>query len=165
VTEFGPMLIAGIGRSLLAIKFRVPKSRVLETVAPLDEETRGKYALERGDKELAPLVDQVHGFLAGTRPAFDAELDLSYIEGFRREVLLHTARIPRGHVVTYAELARRAGSPRAFRAVGHTMATNPIPLAIPCHRVIGSNGSLTGFGVGLDMKRRLLAIEGAALRV
>jgi O-6-methylguanine DNA methyltransferase len=73
------------------------------------------------------------------------------------------AKVPRGEVTTYAELARRAGKPAAFRAVGHTMATNPVPIVVPCHRVLGSDGSLHGFGGGLDMKARLLALEGARL--
>jgi methylated-DNA-[protein]-cysteine S-methyltransferase len=162
-TDFGPMLVAGRRRQLTAIKYHASKSRVADTLAALDEETQGHYRFERGTTDVAPLAEQVREFLAGTRGSFDVELDLSYVKGFRRDVLLLTAQIPRGHVVTYAELARRAGSPRAFRAVGHAMATNPIPLAIPCHRVIGSNGSLHGYGGGLDMKRRLLAIEGAAI--
>ncbi len=82
---------------------------------------------------------------------------------FRREVLLACAAIPRGQVSTYADLARRVGRPAAFRAVGNTMRTNPVPIVIPCHRVIGSDGSLTGFGGGLDVKRRLLELEGALL--
>jgi O-6-methylguanine DNA methyltransferase len=94
------------------------------------------------------------------RKDFDLEVDLSWVTPFRREVLLECARIPRGQVATYADLERRVGRPRAFRAVGNTMRTNPIPVVIPCHRVVGTNGSLTGFGGGLDMKRRLLQLEG-----
>ena len=97
------------------------------------------------------------------RKEFEVELDLSWIKGFRREVLLECARVPRGQVLTYAQLAERVGSPRAARAVGNTMRTNPIPLVIPCHRIIGSDGSLTGFGGGLDVKARLLKMEGAVL--
>jgi methylated-DNA-[protein]-cysteine S-methyltransferase len=78
-------------------------------------------------------------------------------------VLYETYAIPRGQVATYAELARRVGRPRAFRAVGNTMRLNPIPIVIPCHRVVGVNGDLTGFGGGLGMKRKLLELEGAVL--
>jgi methylated-DNA-[protein]-cysteine S-methyltransferase len=77
--------------------------------------------------------------------------------------LHETYAIPRGQIATYGEIARRVGRPRAFRAVGNTMRLNPIPIVIPCHRVVGTNGDLTGFGGGLSMKRRLLELEGAVL--
>ena len=81
---------------------------------------------------------------------------------FRRRVMEECAKGPRGEVATYAELARRAGKPTAYRAVGHTMATNPVPIVVPCHRIVGSSGP-GGFGPGLQMKAQLLALEGAKL--
>ena len=160
-TAFGPMLVAGRGRTLVAVKFGVPKKQVQSAVEELHRELRARYELVPGDAEARPLAKQLVDYLDGRRTKFDLELDLSHATPFRRAVLEQCRRIPRGEVSTYAELARRAGRPNAYRAVGHTMATNPIPIVIPCHRVLGSDGGLHGFGGGLDMKRRLLALEGA----
>ena len=88
-------------------------------------------------------------------------LDLSRQAPFHRRALLAARRIPRGEVRTYAWVAARAGSPRAARAVGQAMSRNTIPLIIPCHRVIASDGGLGGFGGGLELKRALLLLEGA----
>ncbi|MDP2674274.1 MAG: methylated-DNA--[protein]-cysteine S-methyltransferase [Dehalococcoidia bacterium] len=83
------------------------------------------------------------------------------VTGFRRAVMEEALRIPRGETRTYGWLAERVGRPRAARAVGRVMATNPLPIVIPCHRVIGSDGSLRGYGAGLWMKEALLRAEGA----
>jgi O-6-methylguanine DNA methyltransferase len=83
------------------------------------------------------------------------------LSGFRRAVLAETLRIPAGRTRTYGWLAAKVGRPRAARAVGRVMATNPLPLVIPCHRVVGSDGSLHGYGGGLPMKAALLRMEGA----
>jgi O-6-methylguanine DNA methyltransferase len=164
-TPFGPMLVAGSGRKLVAIKFNVPKKRVAAAVEELHRELHASFALVHDETKVAPLVDQVSAYLSGARTAFDVELDLSWVTPFRRDVLLECARVPRGQVATYADLARRVGRPNAYRAVGNTMRTNPIPIVIPCHRIVGSNGSLTGFGGGLDMKVKLLQLEGASLNL
>jgi methylated-DNA-[protein]-cysteine S-methyltransferase len=159
------MLVAGSGRTLVAVKFGVPSQRVAAALEELHRELHGAFDLVPGDTEVRPLAKQLVDYLDGRRAAFDLDLDLSHVTPFRRAVLQECARIPRGQVSTYAELARRAGRPNAYRAVGHTMATNPIPIVIPCHRVLGSDGGLHGFGGGLDMKRRLLALEGAAIEL
>ncbi len=161
-TAMGPMLIAGNGRRLIAVKFGVDARRVPEALDALDRELHSKYALERDDFATAPLADQICAYLDGARTDFDVELDLSWVTPFRRDVLLETQRVPRGQVASYAEIARRVGRPTAYRAVGNTMRTNPIPIVIPCHRIVGSNGP-GGFGGGMDMKQRLLALEGATL--
>ena len=83
------------------------------------------------------------------------------ISAFRRVVLEETMRIPAGETRTYGWLARKVGRPRAARAVGRVMATNPLPVVVPCHRVVGSDGSLRGYGAGLDVKAALLRLEGA----
>ncbi len=102
-------------------------------------------------------------YLAGQIPDFsDIPLDLPPGPPFWRRVWDRCARIPYGETATYLGLAKEVGSPRAFRAVGSAMAANPIPIIIPCHRVVGSDGSLTGFGGGLDQKKRLLAMEAAS---
>jgi len=100
-------------------------------------------------------------YLRGRRRAFTVPLDLAAVPPFSRRILLAARRIPYGATVTYGRLARHAGSPRAARAVGQVMARNPVPLLVPCHRVVASGGGLGGFTGGLALKRRLLALEGA----
>lgn len=160
-TRFGPMLVAGDGKTLVAIKFAVSKKQVAAAVEALHRELHGQFELQHDAAKVASLIEQVAAYLDGTRSTFDVKLELSWVTPFRRDVLLECARVPRGEVATYAELARRVGRPAAFRAVGNTMRTNPIPIVIPCHRIVGSNGSLTGFGGGLGMKQKLLELEGA----
>jgi methylated-DNA-[protein]-cysteine S-methyltransferase len=162
-TAIGPLLIAGDGTRLVAIKFGVDEARVPAALDELHHELHGTFDLVRDDRKVAGLMKQVRDYLAGKRDGFDVELELSWLTPFRRDVLLECARVPRGQVATYADLARRVGRPKACRAVGNTMRTNPIPIVIPCHRIVGSNGSLTGFGGGLDVKARLLQLEGAQL--
>jgi methylated-DNA-[protein]-cysteine S-methyltransferase len=164
-TALGPMLIAGDGKRLVAVKFNVGEARVVQEVEELHHDLHEKYTLVPSESRVRGLAKQVQEYVAGRRTSFDVELDLSHVTPFRRDVLLECARIPRGTVRTYSELARRVKRPNAYRAVGSTMATNPIPIVIPCHRVVGVNNDLTGFGGGLDMKRKLLALEGAALDV
>jgi methylated-DNA-[protein]-cysteine S-methyltransferase len=105
---------------------------------------------------------QLDEYFEGTRHHFDLAVDLSLAHGFRRtvlETLYETVGF--GQTLSYLELAARSGSPRASRAVGSAMATNPVPIVVPCHRVLRSGGALGGYGGGLDVKRYLLALEGA----
>jgi O-6-methylguanine DNA methyltransferase len=162
-TPFGPMLIAGHGRTLVALKFNVDGRRLDGPLAQVERELGAKYELVRDDDAVAPIASQVRDYLAGKRTRFELKTDLSYVTPFRRSVLEACAAIPRGKTSTYAELARQVGRPAAFRAVGQTMATNPIPIVIPCHRVLGRGGKLHGFGGGLDMKAKLLALEGVSV--
>lgn len=121
----------------------------------------GGTAPEEGAGLLADVAAQVRDYLEGRRPRFDFPLDLAGRSPFARRVLEETARIPYGEVRSYGQLAAGAGRPGAARAVGQVMAKNPVCLAVPCHRVVGSDGRLTGFGGGLELKRRLLELEGA----
>jgi methylated-DNA-[protein]-cysteine S-methyltransferase len=98
-------------------------------------------------------------YLAGRRREFTVPLDLAGLPPFHEKVLAAARRISYGRTATYGELAARAGSPRAARAVGQAMAHNPVPLIIPCHRVLAAGGRLGGYGGGLDLKRRLLGME------
>ncbi|MCP4583324.1 MAG: methylated-DNA--[protein]-cysteine S-methyltransferase [candidate division Zixibacteria bacterium] len=109
---------------------------------------------------------QLIEYFQGKRKIFDLELDLDYMPPFKFKALQAAFRIPHGQVITYGDLAEMAGSPKAARAAGQAMATNPIPLIIPCHRVVGSNGRLTGFGLlgGVEIKKRLLQMEGVAFK-
>jgi methylated-DNA-[protein]-cysteine S-methyltransferase len=101
-------------------------------------------------------------YFAGRRESFDLPLDLR-VAPFHADVLHELARVPYGRTETYGGLARKVGRPRAARAVGTVMHSNPIPIVLPCHRIVGANGSLTGYAGGLDIKRRLLELEGALL--
>ena len=105
--------------------------------------------------------EQLDGYFAGRRQRFDLPLAPSGT-AFQRKVLAALQAIPYGETRSYKEVAAAIGKPRAVRAVGAANGRNPIPIIIPCHRVIGSDGSLTGFGGGLAAKRALLALEGNA---
>jgi methylated-DNA-[protein]-cysteine S-methyltransferase len=99
-------------------------------------------------------------YLAGRRREFTVRLDMENLPQFHGKALRACRRIPYGQTLTYAELAARAGSPRAARAVGQAMARNPLALVVPCHRVVSTGGGLGGYGGGLNLKRRLLKLEG-----
>jgi methylated-DNA-[protein]-cysteine S-methyltransferase len=98
-------------------------------------------------------------YFSGRRRSFDVALDLRLMTDFTRRVLTVTAAIPYGSVSTYREVAARAGSPRGFRAAGNALGSNPLPIVLPCHRVLHSTGGLGGYTGGLERKRTLLAIE------
>ena len=135
---------------------------------------RSKGSVERRVKRAFPearpgagllpgLVRAVRAYFKGRPAKFDVRLDLDGFSEFRRRVLRACRGIPRGRTATYADLARSAGSPRAARAAGSAMANNPLPLIVPCHRVVRSDGSLGEFSSpeGPRLKRRLLQLEGA----
>ena len=107
------------------------------------------------------IARRVKALAEGEPAALDGIIDWQDISGFRRDVLEEALRIPPGETRSYGWLAAKVGRPRAARAVGRVMATNPLPIVVPCHRVIGSDGSLRGYGAGLWMKEALLRAEGA----
>ena len=111
-----------------------------------------------------PVRRELGEYFAGTRTQFDVPLDWSLTEGFTRRVLKATARIPYGGASTYREMASRAGSERAARAAGNALGANPIPIIVPCHRVLRTGGALGGYGGGVKRKRYLLELEGAETR-
>lgn len=108
------------------------------------------------------LCRQLDGYFAGQRRHFEVPLDLRLAHGFRLEVLTHLRTIPYGATETYAVAAAASGRPRAVRAVGTACATNPLPLLVPCHRVVRSDGTMGGYLGGLPAKHLLLALEAAA---
>jgi methylated-DNA-[protein]-cysteine S-methyltransferase len=156
-SPFGSLLVAGTGRGLVRLAFpEEPVEDVLQRLAqrlsPRIVEAPG--ALEEVRREL-------DAYFAGGRRAFDVPLDWALIGPFAGRVLKATAEIPYGEVLTYADVAGVAGSPRGSRAAGNALGSNPIPIVIPCHRVLRSGGSLGGYGGGVERKRWLLELEGA----
>jgi methylated-DNA-[protein]-cysteine S-methyltransferase len=157
-SEIGPLLAAVTDRGLARISFDPDPRQELESIARLvgPRVLRSPRALDETRREL-------DDYFAGKRTAFDLELDLRGIDGFTFDVLRELAKVPYGHTATYGELAARAGSPRAARAVGMVMNRNRIPIVLPCHRIVGSSGQLVGYGGGLERKEHLLRLEGALL--
>jgi methylated-DNA-[protein]-cysteine S-methyltransferase len=116
------------------------------------------------DRELAATRDAVAGYFEGAGSELDLPVDLALVRSpFRRTALEELRRVGAGDVVTYGELARRIDHPRAARAVGSACATNPVPIIVPCHRVVPGAGGVGSYGGGPEIKRRLLAHEGARL--
>ena len=110
------------------------------------------------EKPFAAVRQQLEEYFAGERTVFDLPLHLSGTD-FQVQVLQELQRIPYGETTSYGDIAKRIGRPKAMRAVGAANGRNPIPIIVPCHRVIGSSGDLTGFGGGLDTKEALLRLE------
>ncbi len=149
----GPLFVAATDRGLCRISY-FPDG-MEEQIA----QTFGVRVLRSPLDEVRRELDE---YFDGKRRAFDLPLDLR-VAPFYADVLRELARVPYGHTDTYGALAKRAGKPKAARAVGTVMNRNPIPIVLPCHRIVGANGALTGYAGGLDVKRRLLALEGAML--
>jgi methylated-DNA-[protein]-cysteine S-methyltransferase len=156
-SPFGTLLLASTRRGLVRLAFpeedvdavlerlaRRISPRIVETPAPLD-----------------PLRRELEEYFSGGRREFGLKLDWALIAGFGRQVLRVTSEIPYGGVLSYGEVAAEAGSPRGSRAAGNALGSNPIPIVIPCHRVLRSGGTLGGYGGGVERKRWLLELEGA----
>jgi len=156
----GHLLVAATDRGLLRISFsdRFDPEETLEEIARAvgPRVLRATGALDEAHREL----DE---YFAGRRHAFDLPVDLRGQPTFSVAVLHELAQVPYGSTATYGELAARAGRPRAARAVGMVMNRNPVPIVLPCHRVVGASGSLVGYAGGLETKERLLRLEGALL--
>lgn len=116
-------------------------------------------AILRAPRRLDPLKRQLDEYFAGRRRHFELPVDLSPLTPFQRRVLGATKAVPFGRLATYREVATRAGSPGAARATGGAVGSNPVPIVVPCHRVVASDGTLGGYGGGLEAKRFLLRLE------
>ena len=156
-SPIGALLVAVTERGLCRVGFDPEPERDLDPLAQLF----GAKVL-RAPKAVDVTRRELNEYFDGTRTAFDVPIDVRF-DAFRLRVMDELARVPYGEVTTYGTLAARAGKPKAARAVGTFMNRNPIPIVLPCHRVVGANGSLTGYGGGLERKERLLQLEGASL--
>jgi len=157
-TPVGTLFVAAIERGLCRIAYDAEPERELDGLA----RAFGLRVL-RSIAPIDPARRQLDEYFEGKRQRFDLAVDLALQADFNRRVLRELARVPYGEVVTYGELAARSARPRAARAVGTVMNRNPLPIVLPCHRVIGSNGKLVGYGGGLHRKEALLRLEGALL--
>jgi methylated-DNA-[protein]-cysteine S-methyltransferase len=149
----GPLLLVADDRGLRNIDFL--NGRTLVQVYPQWHEDA---------EPLRETIRQLRAYFAGELEAFDLALSPAGTP-FQLSVWKRLCEIPYGETISYGELARRIGNPKASRAVGLANGSNPIPIVIPCHRVIGSNGKLTGYGGGLPIKEKLLALERRQLRL
>jgi methylated-DNA-[protein]-cysteine S-methyltransferase len=154
----GRLLVAASDRGLCMISYDPEPDRELDWLA---EAFGARVLRSAGPVDVARR--ELDEYFEGERQAFDLPVDLTPLPGFQRAVLEELARIPYGHVDTYGGLARRIGKPQAARAVGGALNRNPIPIVVPCHRIVGSGGRLTGYAGGLARKQALLGLEGAIL--
>lgn len=158
-TRWGWMGIVASARGVCAIALPKPSRRAAErTLRVLDVSSNGH--LEPASRFLRDAQTQVAAYLAGKRHTLDVPVDLSGGTSFQRKVWQTARRIPFGRVRSYRWIASKIGGTRYARAVGSALGANPVPLIVPCHRVVAHDASLGGFSCGLAVKRRLLELEG-----
>ena len=150
-SPIGPLLLAGSDAGLKLVSFS--EGRRARAVNPEWREDSSAFA---------QVMEQLRSYFAGKRSSFELPLVLTGTE-FQKKVWNALQAIAYGETISYKELAQRVGNPQAVRAVGAANGANPIPIIIPCHRVIGHDGSLTGFGGGLPLKKKLLQLESRQL--
>ena len=146
-SPIGELLLAGSGDAIRAIQY------------PGRHSIRGEWV--EASAPFAEAVEQLERYFAGERKEFDLPLEMPGSE-FDRKVWSELRRIPYGETCSYGEIARAIGRPERARAVGSANARNPLPIVVPCHRVIGADGSLVGYGGGLELKQALLDLEASA---
>ena len=155
-SPFGDLVVAVTHRGLVRLAYpNEEPGAVLEDLA-----ARVSPRVLEVPGRLDALRRQLDEYFAGRRTRFETPVDLTLVRGFTREVLRATRRIPFGSVRTYRDVATRAGSPKAFRAAGNALGSNPIPIVVPCHRVVHAGGGLGGYTGGLERKVHLLQLEG-----
>jgi methylated-DNA-[protein]-cysteine S-methyltransferase len=153
----GPLLLAATPKGLVRVAYDTEgHDRVLDTLSQ-----RLSPRVLRAPKRLDAAARELEEYFGGRRQAFDLPLDRSLSKGFRQLVQRHLPEIGYGQTRTYGQVAALVGNPKAVRAVGTACATNPLPLVIPCHRVVHTNGTLGNYIGGVDTKRRLLQLENA----
>jgi methylated-DNA-[protein]-cysteine S-methyltransferase len=152
--EVGPLLLAATAKGLRCLHF------YKGTMPPVPKNETWIESPER----LRPYISQLESYFRGELRAFTCELDLVGTQ-FQKDCWQALLRIPYGETSSYAEIASAIGRPKAFRAVGQANHDNPIAIIVPCHRVLGADGTLTGYGGGLSTKEKLLRLEGATFRL
>jgi methylated-DNA-[protein]-cysteine S-methyltransferase len=157
-SPLGPLLLAVTERGLCRVAYDAEPEAQEERLARDFgiRVLRAPRALDEARREL-------DDYFEGRRQSFDLSVDLAAVGGFHRAVLSRLAEVPYGSLTTYGTLAAESGRPRAARAVGTAMNRNPVPIVLPCHRVVGANGNLVGYGGGLERKIALLRLEGVEL--
>jgi methylated-DNA-[protein]-cysteine S-methyltransferase len=159
-SPLGPLVVAATPKGLVRVSYTEfrGEDEVLEDLA-----RRVSPRVLEAPARLDGVRRELDEYFEGRREEFETAIDWSYLAGFTREVLRATARIGFGEVSTYAGVAEAAGSPRAVRAAGNALGANPMPVVVPCHRVLRTGGSLGGYTGGLERKEFLLRLEGMLL--
>jgi methylated-DNA-[protein]-cysteine S-methyltransferase len=156
-TPVGTLLLAATQKGLVRVAYATQNhDLVLEHLA-----RHVSPRVLRAPARLDPVAREIEEYFAGRRHTFDVPLDLQLAHGFRRTVLSHLPQIGYGTTASYAAVAKASGHPRAVRAVGTACATNPLPVVVPCHRVVRSDGSIGQYVGGVEAKEALLTLEGA----
>lgn len=153
-TSIGPLYLAVSADGLNRVGFKQPEANFIAQLDPMARTERSRDAI-------ADVADQLTDYFSGRREVFNLQVDWRGVGDFQRRVLEASLDIPRGHTLTYQQVAKAIGKPKSSRAVGQALARNPVPVVVPCHRVLGSDGSLHGYAGGLERKEILLRLEGA----
>ena len=152
----GPLLVAGTRRGLVELAYDPDLDRELSRLS-----TRISPRVLEAPAKLDPVRRELDEYFSGRRLEFDLPIDWRLTSGFTQRVLRATARVPYGSVSTYRDMASAAGNERAVRAAGNALGANPIPIVVPCHRILRTGGALGGYGGGPERKEFLLRLEGA----
>lgn len=155
-SPLGPIVIAATSTGLAGLWF-ADHQRYL----PLQLTGPAAWPEDADHPVLIQARQQLGDYFAGRRRHFELPLDLGCGTAFQQSVWRALLEIPQGEVISYGEVSRRIGNPKAIRAVGGAVGRNPVSIVVPCHRVMGASGALTGYGGGLDRKTALLTLEGA----
>lgn len=158
-SPLGPLVLAATERGLVRVAYLVPGTEAEDVASELA--IRISPRVLESAARLDPVRRELEEYFSGRRRRFDVPVDWRLGRGFGLRVLTEMARIAYGRTASYAEIAERAGSARAHRAAGNALNRNPLPIVVPCHRVLHSGGGLGGYACGLDAKRFLLRLEGA----
>ena len=158
-SPIGTLVLAGTERGLVRVAYEDFNGGVDRVLDALAERVSPRILEAPG--RLDDVRRELDEYFAGKRTEFDLALDWTLTARFGRAILEATAEIPFGRVSTYGAVAAQAGNPKASRAAGRALGANPIPIVVPCHRVVGASGKLTGYAGGLHRKEALLALEGA----
>ncbi|MFZ0200193.1 MAG: methylated-DNA--[protein]-cysteine S-methyltransferase [Candidatus Sulfotelmatobacter sp.] len=161
-STIGPLFLAASASGLVVLEFdaRLPGQQSIRPNPRHLREEKNSFHFDQSSCALQPYVGEIEEYFAGRRRRFTFPLDLRGTD-FQLACWHALQAIPYGETRTYADIARAVGKPHAFRAVGMANNRNPLAIVVPCHRVIASDGTLCGYGGGLDVKRKLLELEGA----